>query len=89
MWIPFAERGGQHFCLDMAGTFTGQKGQIIQFRYNHAECKIVVPSADVWSADYVTLLEKDDWDYYRETGEVPFLEWKCNTPGYPMSQWVC
>lgn len=87
MWIPFLSNGaGDHFCLDIAGVFTGQKEQIIEFRHNHAERKIVAPNMAIWLADYVALLEQEDWDYYRETGKVPFLEWKCNTPGYPIRQ---
>jgi cell wall assembly regulator SMI1 len=86
-WLPFLSSGsGDHFCLDLEGTFTGSVGQIIEFWHGDPARNIVAPSLESWLADYVLLLEQEDWEYYRETGDKIFLDWASTASGYPIKQ---
>jgi cell wall assembly regulator SMI1 len=70
----------------MEGTFTGSVGQIIEFWHDDAARNIVAPSLESWLEDYVLLLEQEDWEYYRETGDKVFLDWESNASGYPLKK---
>jgi cell wall assembly regulator SMI1 len=84
-WVPFLYNGaGDYVCVDLAGTFTGQVGQIIEFWHDDAGRNVIAPSLEAWLADYAALLERTEWEYYAETGEEPFLDWESSMPGYPL-----
>jgi cell wall assembly regulator SMI1 len=82
-WIPFLDNGGgNHYCLDLAGSFTGRVGQIIEFRHDHPARTILAPSLSAWLADYATLLATTDWE--EMIGDL-YLDWIPRTPGYPIA----
>lgn len=44
-WIPiFHNGGGDHICYDMGGTFTGQKGQLIEFWHADNDRNVIAPN---------------------------------------------
>lgn len=87
-WIPFLQNGaGDHLCLDMAGTFTRHKGQILEFWLDWEARAVTHPSFDLWLDVLVRSLEAGGW----EEGEDG--DWESNDrytalyeelcPGYP------
>ncbi len=84
-WIPFLDNGGgDHFCVDLAGVFTGDRGQIIEFRHDNPIREIVAPNFKAWLAGYVDLIQNEDWEYYEETGDELYLDWDSDIEGYPI-----
>lgn len=43
-WIPFLTADGDHYCYDLEGTFTGNKGQIIRSIHDDEWRPVVAPS---------------------------------------------
>lgn len=43
-WIPFLTEGSDHYCYDLEGTFTGNKGQIIKFKHDDSWRPVVAPN---------------------------------------------
>jgi cell wall assembly regulator SMI1 len=43
-WVPFLMRGSDCYCYDMEGTFTGNKGQIIEFVHDDGWRPVVAPN---------------------------------------------
>ena len=79
-WIPFLHNGGgDHYCLDLAGTFTGAPGQVLVFW--HADSDRPIQSRDfaTWLETVVTLLEADDFGL-DEYG----VDLEDHDPGYPL-----
>ena len=86
-WIPFLYNGGgDSVCLDLAGSFNGEIGQIIEFWHASADRDITHQSFYKWLETLVLAMESgvlpydDNDDYY---DEFKVLEAK-NNPGYPI-----
>jgi cell wall assembly regulator SMI1 len=43
-WIPFLSRDSDYYCYDLEGTFTGNKGQIIEFIHDDSWRPVVAPN---------------------------------------------
>jgi cell wall assembly regulator SMI1 len=43
-WIPIFTESSDHFCYDLEGTFTGNKGQIIEFLHDDSWRPVVAPN---------------------------------------------
>jgi cell wall assembly regulator SMI1 len=89
-WIPFLHNGaGDHYCIDLAGSFNGKVGQILIFYHDWELRKIFHESFYKWLETVVIALEGNflpygdsptyntDYDKYEE-----FL--KKNNLGYPI-----
>ncbi|HJS82989.1 MAG TPA: hypothetical protein VJ742_09180, partial [Nitrososphaera sp.] len=49
-------------CFDLEGTFTGKKGQLIEFRHDDAIRVIAYPSLTIWLQVLVESLEAGFWN---------------------------
>ncbi len=57
-WIPvFQNVSGGSLCVDMAGSFTGQRGQLVQEWHDDASRKVEYASLEAWLETYVAALE--------------------------------
>jgi cell wall assembly regulator SMI1 len=57
-WFPFLTNGsGDHLCLDLEGTFTGQPGQLIEHWNDDATRTVVFPTLSAWLAAAVAAYE--------------------------------
>ncbi len=89
-WVPFLDNGGgDHLCIDMDGTFTGQKGQIIEFWHDWEDRSIQYANLENWLETFVTSLEKNLW--MDDDGDFPLVDedaWETyyttHNPGYPI-----
>jgi cell wall assembly regulator SMI1 len=62
-WIPFLESaGGDLLVVDLEGTFTGNRGQVLMFNHDWEDRSIVFPSFDAWLAAFVVSLEAGMWE---------------------------
>ncbi|WP_139921774.1 SMI1/KNR4 family protein [Hymenobacter sp. DG01] len=58
-WVPFLENGGgDHVCVDLHGTFTGQVGQIIEHWHNWEARTVLFPDLTAWLAAVVQAYEQ-------------------------------
>ncbi len=58
-WIPFAENGGgDHYVLDLAGSFGGKPGQVIEFWHNDSDRDIYFDSFSNWLETIVLAIER-------------------------------
>ena len=88
-WVPFlANGGGDHFCVDMAGSFGGQPGQILEFWHDEDDRTIAYPNIEAWLRCFVEGLEANM--YRDEDGDLPVKDddaWDALCakvcPGYP------
>lgn len=74
-WIPFAENGaGDHYVLDLAGSFGGQPGQVIEFWHNDPDRHIYFDSFSKWLETIVLAIERGyqnhSGNYRREDAEA-------------------
>lgn len=61
-WLPIFENGhGDDICLDMAGCFGGQPGQIVVFEHETDTRDILYPSIEAWLEMFVRALEAGEW----------------------------
>lgn len=57
-WFPFLTNGcGDHLCLDLEGTFTGQPGQLIEHWHDGEDRTVVFPGLTAWLAAVVSAYE--------------------------------
>ena len=57
-WLPFLTNAcGDHLCLDPAGTFTGQPGQLIEHWHDGEDRHVLFPSLLAWLAAVVSAYE--------------------------------
>jgi len=93
-WIPILSNGcGDHVVIDSAGTFTGKRGQIIQFRHDDGFRPVIAPSFDAWFAVWVESLEAGMWTI--DAGMASLWNTEASTalfaqrmPGYPLGHKV-
>ena len=53
-WVPFLENGGgDHVCVDLEGTFTGQAGQIMEHWHDWEARTVLFPDLTSWLAAVV------------------------------------
>ena len=88
-WIPFLEAGGDHLCVDTAGTLGGAAGQVIAFFHDDSSRVIDYPSLDQWLETFVASLEASMWRERDGSLEVLDKERferlaKRMNPGYPI-----
>ncbi|HMA36631.1 MAG TPA: SMI1/KNR4 family protein [Chloroflexia bacterium] len=92
-WIPFLSNGGgDHYCLDLVGSFGGRPGQVLRF-YHDWECRdIEYPHFAAWLETVVTAFERGLFADDRRYGMQPLddavvdaLQRELN-PGYPIDQ---
>lgn len=59
LWIPFAENGGgDHYVLDLAGSFGGKPGQVIEFWHDDPDRNIYFPSFSKWLETIILAIEQ-------------------------------
>ncbi len=68
-WIPMAGNGGGDFyCLDMAPTESGSKGQVISHSHESGDHKRLADSLAVYLTELADALEDDKFEYDTEWG---------------------
>lgn len=61
-WIPFLDDGaGNHLCLDLEGTFTDHKGQLLEFWHDDSDRDILYPDFERYLETVVRCLEEQTW----------------------------
>ena len=59
-WVPFLDNGaGDHYCVDIGGSFGGSLGQVLMFNHDWENRDIEYPSFRAWLATVVVALEED------------------------------
>ncbi len=70
-WIPFAGNGaGDYYCIDMAPTATGTRGQVITHWNETGSHKILAPSLSVYLSNLADALERGDCEYDEMFGVI-------------------
>lgn len=87
-WIPFLQKDGDYYCIDMAGSFGGSVGQVIEFNHDYEGRDVEHPNFDAWLETLVEaceqgLMEEDDTGLQPSSDEFDELYEKIN-PGYPI-----
>ncbi|TGE28560.1 SMI1/KNR4 family protein [Hymenobacter metallicola] len=60
-WVPFLENGGgDHVCLDSAGTFTGRAGQVLKHWHDWEARPVLFPDLTAWLAAVVQAYEQTE-----------------------------
>jgi cell wall assembly regulator SMI1 len=68
-WIPFLDNGGgSYLCLDLHGSFTGKRGQVIEFWCKDSDRPIVAEDFLSWLTWFVDSLETGDWHLEPDSG---------------------
>jgi cell wall assembly regulator SMI1 len=87
-WLPVFSKGtGDFLCWDPRGSFSGEKGQLLEFWHTDHDRTVLAPSFDGFLTAYVDSLEAGVWTYDDENGLddggmfEPFLA--ARFPGYP------
>ncbi len=62
-WVPFLHNGGgDHLCIDTAGTGSGSPGQLVEFWHDAPHRPVVAPSLESWLHNFIQSLERDRWE---------------------------
>lgn len=70
-WVPFLENGGgDHVCVDLEGTFTGQTGQIMEHWHDYEARTVLFPDLLSWLAAVVRGYEAASADAALLTDEI-------------------
>ena len=70
-WIPFASNGGgDYFCVDMAPTKQGKKGQVITHNHESGQHKLLAPSIRDWLGKLANGLEDKTFCFDEDDGLV-------------------
>lgn len=74
-WLPlFHNGGGDHTCYDMAGLFTGNAGQLIEFWHADNDRNVIAPSLVVFFDNIVAYYKNtpaDKFDEYFQMDDIP------------------
>jgi cell wall assembly regulator SMI1 len=74
-WIPvFENGGGDYLCYDVAGIFTGTKGQILDYYHSETYRSVNAPSLVLFLEAVQRVYDKkyeDEWDSLKEIGKYP------------------
>jgi cell wall assembly regulator SMI1 len=87
LWIPFVRNwGGDTWCIDLAGSFDGVQGQIIQFWHDDEYREILCRSFYKWLETIVVAYEsRKSWLSGEDDKYDTFKEfWKERNSGYPI-----
>jgi cell wall assembly regulator SMI1 len=83
-WVPFLHDGaGNNLCLDLEGTFTGHKGQLLEFWHDDFDRDVLYPDFKHYLEAVVECLEQNMWS---EKEEFWGLDNDCierHNAGYP------
>ena len=88
-WVPFLSNGGgDYVCVDLAGSFGGKQGQILEFWHDDEDRTIAYPDFDSWLRCFVEGLEAnmyrdDDGDLHVKNDEKWDALCAKICPGYP------
>jgi cell wall assembly regulator SMI1 len=73
-WLPiFHNGGGDYICYDQDGTFTGNKGQLIEFWHSDNDRNVLSPSLETLISKlnhYYEITEQKDFDEYFEIENI-------------------
>lgn len=69
-WVPFFEFNNNYLCLDMAGCWTGQVGQVVEFWHGDCDRRILAPSFNKWFEALVVGLEQGRLVYHGAAQQV-------------------
>ena len=70
-WIPFASNGGgDYFCVDMAPTKQGKKGQVITHNHESGQHKLLAPSIRDWLGKLANGLEDRTFRFDEDDGLI-------------------
>ncbi len=91
-WIPFLSNGGgNYYCIDLEGTFSGKVGQILEFLHDDSLRPLVHESLLTWLQTTVKAFEGGLFLYDEQYG-MQARDWDTycifyteNNPGYPVS----
>jgi cell wall assembly regulator SMI1 len=84
-WIPFLDDGGgNNLCIDLEGTFSGGRGQVISFRHNLESREVLFPTFSSFLATLASVLERTQWPKGEQSWHLPEEEIRRLNPGYPM-----
>lgn len=62
-WLSFLENGGgDSIVLDLEGTFTGKKGQLLEFWHDDSPRTVLFPDLMTWAEVFAESLEKGMWE---------------------------
>jgi cell wall assembly regulator SMI1 len=68
-WVPFlGSLIASHLCVDLYGSFTGRRGQVLEFWPHDPDRLIVAPSLAAWLRHWVGQLEASQWRLNPDTG---------------------
>lgn len=86
LWIPFVENGGgDHYVLDLAGSFGGKPGQVIEFWHNDADRNIYFTSFFKWLETIILAIEQGYQNNETEADARIFEQAYMNiNPGFPL-----
>jgi cell wall assembly regulator SMI1 len=74
-WIPvFENGGGDYLCYDVAGIFTGNKGQVLDYYHSETYRMVNAPSLVLYLEALQRVYDKkheDEWDSLKEIGNYP------------------
>lgn len=78
-WIPFLHNGGgSYICYDAGGSFTGRKGQLVEYWNKDADRNVIAPSLDALIAAmnryYETVTPGDFDEFFTVAGPEGFPE---------------
>lgn len=83
-WVPFLDNGGgDHLCLDLEGTFTGRRGQVLEFRHDDAERAVLFPDFASYLEALVRSLEETEWEEGEQFWEMDRALAARVSPGHP------
>jgi cell wall assembly regulator SMI1 len=85
-WLPFLESaGGDLVCVDMEGTFTGLRGQILQFWHDDETRLIDAPNLEEW---FASLVDHFEWAVEKGIQDEEELTstWEQDIPDYPIRE---
>jgi cell wall assembly regulator SMI1 len=83
-WVPLMHDGaGNYLCLDLEGTFTGRKGQILEFWHDDHDRDVLYPSAADYLETLVECFERQSWQEDEEFWSIDKEFITCHNPGYP------
>lgn len=83
-WVPFMhDGGGNYLCLDLEGTFTGQKGQLLEFWHDDYGRDVLYPSFEDYLETLVKYFESEVWQKDEKYWIVEKDYITRHNPGYP------
>ncbi len=80
-WIPIFDNGGGDFiCYDLEGTFTSQKGQLVEFCHEEKYRNVISPNLEKFISKLNKFYKENEEDEIDEDSEIEIE----NVKGYPI-----